>query len=307
MDDKKKEKILRLIVAFVVIIYAMFNTNILGSITSGVTGAKKAISSSKTKSVSKVDGNLSVYFIDVGQGDAILIKTAKENMLIDAGPLASSTKLTDYLKSLNISELNVVVVTHPHEDHIGGMTSIINNFKIDKFYMPDAITTTATFEGMLDALDKNNIKYTVPKIGDSFSLSEAKFDVLHVGTGENDLNASSIVLKMTYGENKFLFMGDAPVSVEEKILNDDLKSDVLKVGHHGSEYSSSQAFLNEVKPSYAVISVGKNNTYGHPNATTLDKLSSVDAKVFRTDLNGTILMVSDGTNINVSMIDTKTN
>src|SRR5574344_1610107 len=110
MDDKKKEKILRLIVAFVVIIYAMFNTNILGSITSGVNGAKKAISSSKTKSVSKVDGNLSVYFIDVGQGDAILIKTAKENMLIDAGPLASSTKLTDYLKSLNISELNVVVV-----------------------------------------------------------------------------------------------------------------------------------------------------------------------------------------------------
>lgn len=303
MKDKKEKSILTIIITIGVILYAIFGTDVLSELKSGVEEIKE-----NSSEISKgVDGNLKIYYLDVGQGDSILIQTEESNMLIDAGTNESGPKLVDYLNGLGIKELDYVIATHPHEDHIGGMDDIINNFEIDTFFMPDVITTTKTFGDVLDALERKGLSFDIPEIDSSFEFHDAKIDILYTGTDSNDLNNSSIVLKLTYGENKFLFMADAPVSVENKILNKGIQSDVLKVGHHGSEYSTANEFLDEVNPEFAIISVGKNNSYNHPSELILDKLSSKDIKVFRTDLNGSILVISDGTKINVSMLDTKTN
>ena len=255
----------------------------------------------------EVTDKLEISYLDVGQADSILINDHGTYMLIDAGNNEDGNKLVSYFKSLGISEFKYVVGTHAHEDHIGGMDDIINNFKIDNFYMPNAITTTATFEDVLDALDKNNVKLVTPTIDSTFTLNTALLTVLYTGTDTSNLNNTSIVLKMTYGSNNFLFMGDAPISVEKTILNKDIKADVLKVGHHGSQYSSSDAFLKKVNPTYAIISVGKNNDYGHPNEKTLSKLNNLNVKIYRTDENGTIKVISDGNSINIDTLKTDLN
>lgn len=255
----------------------------------------------------EVTDKLEISYLDVGQADSILINDHGTYMLIDAGNNEDGSKLVSYFKSLGISEFKYVVGTHAHEDHIGGMDDIINNFKIDNFYMPNAITTTATFEDVLDALDKNNVKLVTPAIDSTFTLNTALLTVLYTGTDTSNLNNTSIVLKMTYGSNNFLFMGDAPISVEKTILNKDIKADVLKVGHHGSQYSSSDAFLKKVNPTYAIISVGKNNDYGHPNEKTLSKLNNLNVKIYRTDENGTIKVISDGNSINIDTLKTDLN
>lgn len=254
-----------------------------------------------------VDGSLSVHFIDVGQGDCIYINQGEYNMLIDAGNNEDGEKLVSYLKSLNVNGFDYVIGTHPHEDHIGGMDDIINNFEIENYYMPDKLSTTKTFEDVLDALDAKGLSYNVPKIDDEFKLGDATFKVIYSGDDTNDINDSSIVLKMTYGDNSFLFTGDATSNVEEIILNKDIKSDVLKVAHHGSSYSSTTEFLDKVDPKYAIISVGTNNSYNHPASITLQKLSNRDITVYRTDLDGTIIFTSDGTNLSVQTKKTDTN
>ena len=250
---------------------------------------------------------LKISYLDVGQADSILIECDNKYMLIDAGNTEDGPKLVNYFKNNNINEFTYVVGTHAHEDHIGGMSDIINNFKIDDFYMPDVITTTKTFEDTLDALNNNNIKFQTPKIGDKLYLGSATLNVLYVGTDNKDLNNSSIVLKLSYGNNKFLFMGDATTSVEKEILTDDLASDVLKVGHHGSKTSSSKEFLSKVNPKYAIISVGLNNTYNLPSSSTLTKLNSLNTKIYRTDEDGTIVVTSDTNNISINNIKTDTN
>ena len=241
----------------------------------------------------------------MGQGDSILIQTEDKNMLIDAGNTEDGSKLVTYFKDQGINEFNYVIGTHAHEDHIGGMAKIINNFKIDKFYMPDVITTTKTFENTIDALNDNNVKFETPSINDTFNLGGCLFEVLYVGTDASNLNNSSIVLKMTYKNIKFLFMGDATTSVEKEILNDDLKADILKVGHHGSDTSSSTKFLDEVSPSYAIISVGLNNSYNLPSSKTINRLRNIN--VYRTDESGSIIVTSDGDSINIETLKTDTN
>ncbi len=300
MDSKK---ILSLIIGTIIVIYIIFFS---GFLQEAITGYNDAKGNEENTSVS---GDLKIYFIDVGQGDSILIKTGDDTMLIDAGNNADGEKLVNYFKGMGITKFNYVIGTHAHEDHIGGMDEIINNFDINKFYMPNAITTTTTFEDVLDALNAKEIKFETPNIDDEFDLGDAKVKVLYTGTDTSDLNASSIVLKITYGENKFLLMGDAPTSVEERILDndEDVTADVLKVGHHGSSYSTSDDFLSEVNPSYGVISVGLNNSYGHPSSTTLDKLLNKDITVYRTDEKGTIIMTSNGTTISVDTVKTDTN
>lgn len=257
--------------------------------------------------ITEVTDKLEISYLDVGQADSILINDHGTYMLIDAGNNEDGSKLVSYFKSLGISEFKYVVGTHAHEDHIGGMDDIINNFKIDNFYMPNAITTTATFEDVLDALDKNNVKLVTPTIDSTFTLNTALLTVLYTGTDTSNLNNTSIVLKMTYGSNNFLFMGDAPISVEKTILNKDIKADVLKVGHHGSQYSSSDTFLKKVNPTYAIISVGKNNDYGHPNEKTLSKLNNLNVKIYRTDESGTVKVISDGNTINIETLKTDLN
>ena len=239
-----------------------------------------------------------VKFFDVGQADSILVQSAGVNMLIDAGTNNMGNTVVQNLKDLGITKINYLVGTHPHEDHIGGMDDVINNFEIGTIYMPKVQTNTKTFEDVLDAISNKGLTITTPEVGYVFEVGNTKCEVMCAGTGtteeNSNLNLSSIVIRMVYGEESFLFMGDA----EEK--NESSRqwpqATVLKVGHHGSDTSSSESFLNQVKPEISVISVGINNTYGHPKKTTLDKLNALGTSIYRTDQNGTITITCDGTN-----------
>ena len=250
---------------------------------------------------------LEVTFLDVGQGDSILIQNNDKNMLIDAGNNEDGMKLVNYFNDLNISDFDYVVGTHPHEDHIGGLDDVINNFNVDKVLLPDVTTTSNTFVSLLDAIQNKNLAIDIPKIGDTFKLGDAIIKVIYTGNDEKDLNNSSIVLKLIYGHNSFLFTGDATKSVEKIIMDDDIDCDVLKVGHHGSSYSSSINFLRAVNPKYAIISVGNDNSYGHPHNITINNLKSLGVKVYRTDKLGSIKVTSDGNNIYINSFRSDTN
>ena len=256
--------------------------------------------------VSSTD-NLEIYYLDVGNADSILIRYHNNNVLIDAGNNEDGEKLVNYFKSLGVENFKYVIGTHAHEDHIGGMDNIINSFNIEHFYMPSTITTTKTFEDVIDSLTKKNIKFETPKIDYKFNIEDIEFKVLYIGDNKEDLNKTSIILKMTYKETSYLFTGDATSETEKEILNKDIKSTVLKVAHHGSQYSSTAKFLNEVKPKYAIIEVGKNNDYGHPKKVVLQKLEKIGAEIYRTDQDGTIHLISDGKNIKIEKINTDTN
>ncbi|WP_143317374.1 MBL fold metallo-hydrolase [Clostridium sp. HBUAS56017] len=251
----------------------------------------------ETKENSK--DNLKISYIDVGQGDSELIQVDGKNILIDAGD--KDDDAYSYLKSIGVTNLDYVIATHPHDDHIGGMTTIINKINIGAFYAPKVTANTKSFENMIDALKKKNIQMKAPSVGEEVTIENAKLTFLAPNGGDyEDVNNYSIVTKLTYGKNSFLFMGDAEELSENEIMKNglDISADVLKVGHHGSNSSTSNNFLKNVNPTYAVISVGKDNKYGHPTKATLKKLKS--KKVLRTDLNGTITIYSDGNKIYVS-------
>ncbi len=305
MNDKKLNKLTRIIIGLVILIVVTIQGNLFDNVSNATASINDSTKSYKIDA--KVKKNFSVSFIDVGQADSVLIRNGNYNMLIDAGNNEDGEKLVNYFKSLGIEEFTYVFATHPHEDHIGGMDDIINNFKIDNYYMSNKLSTTKTFMDVLDALDGRNLKYTVPNKGDTLKLGDANIKVIYPGDDKSNINDSSIVLKITYGKNSFLLTGDATSNVERKIYNEDIKSDVLKVAHHGSSYSSTDVFLDRVKPYYAVISVGKNNIYNHPSNKTLEKLNKRNIKVYRTDLDGTIVFISDGDNLSVKALKTDTN
>lgn len=262
----------------------------------------------KTESTLKESSNnLDVYFLDVCQADSILLSNNGHYMLIDAGNNEDGPKLVNYFKSLGITKFDYVIATHAHEDHIGGMDDIIKNFDIGIFYMPDLITTTKTFEDVLDALSEKQIAFETPTIDQEFSFSDTKITTLYVNNEAKNLNDSSIVLRLKHGTNTFLFTGDASTKVEKQLLNKNIASDVLKVGHHGSRYSTSKEFLNKVNPQYAIISVGINNTYKHPHDETLKKLNDKKIIIYRTDQEGTIVAESNGNIIQFKTIKTDTN
>lgn len=267
---------------------------------------KEAVNSTDPESTNatQVEGELEVHFIDVGQADSILIKTSKGNsMLIDAGNNADDDLVYSYLKSQGINTLDVVVGTHPHEDHIGGLDTVINNFSVNKIYMPKASSTTKTYEDVLLAIKNKGLKVTNPIAGSTFSIGDAKFTILAPNSSNyDDLNNSSIVLKMQYGSNSFLFTGDAEDVSERGMLNKgyDLSADVLKVGHHGSESSTTESFLKAVSPKYAIIMVGKGNSYGHPHNDVLNRLKTNNINVYRTDESGTIIATTDGKTISIN-------
>ena len=305
MNDKKLNKLIKIIIGLVILIVITIQGNLFDNVSNATASINDSTKSDKIDA--KVNENFSVSFIDVGQADSVLIRNGNYNMLIDAGNNEDGEKLVNYFKSLGIEEFTYVFATHPHEDHIGGMDDIINNFKIDNYYMSNKLSTTKTFMDVLDALDGRNLKYTVPNKGDTLKLGDANIKVIYPGDDKSNINDSSIVLKITYGKNSFLLTGDATSNVERKIYNEDIKSDVLKVAHHGSSYSSTDVFLDKVKPYYAVISVGKNNIYNHPSNKTLEKLNKRNIKVYRTDLDGTIVFISDGENLSVKALKTDTN
>ena len=305
MNDKKLNKLIKIIIGLVILIVVTIQGNLFDNVSNATASINDSTKSDKIDA--KLKENFSVSFIDVGQADSVLIRNGNYNMLIDAGNNEDGEKLVNYFKSLGIEEFTYVFATHPHEDHIGGMDDIINNFKIDNYYMSNKLSTTKTFMDVLDALDGRNLKYTVPNKGDTLKLGDANIKVIYPGDDKSNINDSSIVLKITYGKNSFLLTGDATSNVERKIYNEDIKSDVLKVAHHGSSYSSTDVFLDRVKPYYAVISVGKNNIYNHPSNKTLEKLNKRNIKVYRTDLDGTIVFISDGNNLSVKALKTDTN
>ena len=244
-----------------------------------------------------------VHFIDVGQGDSILIEADEHYMLIDAGENNQGTTVVNYLKEQGVKKLDYVIGTHPHSDHIGGLDTVIHSFDIGKVILPDVIHTTKTFEDVLDAIAENGLKITKAVVGNTYSLGASSFTIVAPNASDYDeLNDYSVSIKFTNGENSFLFTGDADKLSETQMLSNgiDLSADVLKLGHHGSSTSSHDKFLDEVVPDYAVISVGADNPYGHPHRETLQNLKNRNIKVFRTDKQNTIIFTSNGENITVN-------
>ena len=242
--------------------------------------------------------NLKVYFIDVGQADSILVTNKEESMLIDAGNNDDGKDVVEFIKDKGITQIDYVIGTHPHEDHIGGLDNVINDFDIKNIYMPKIETTTKTFEDVLDSISNKNLKVTSPSKGEIFNIGDAKCEIMTDSILDKDnLNLSSIVIRLEFGNNSFLFMGDA--EKENEKTRQWPKTDVLKVGHHGSNTSTSQEFLEQISPKYGIIMVGKDNSYGLPKANILDRLNKANVELYRTDENGTIVMLSDGNNISL--------
>jgi competence protein ComEC len=243
-----------------------------------------------------------VTYLDVGQGDSAVVQSDSSNLLIDAGTNATANSLVKEFKNMGIGKFDVVVGTHPQEDHIGGLDTVIRQFDIGKIYMPKVSATSRTFEDVLRAIQGKGLTVSTPVAGSSFNLGSAGCSILAPNSQSyENVDNYSIVIRVGFGANSFLFTGDAQVDSEKEMLVRGyiLKSDVLKVGHHGSWTSTSPDFLKSVSPQFAVISVGKDNSYGHPHRETLEKLSEGGIKVYRTDLNGTVTFTSDGSNLAV--------
>lgn len=315
---KNKKKILILLLIIILFLFGTFlfdkktfynlKDSIVMEINKITNKIEKQISKYKPVKFEDVDieGNLKVYFLDVGQAESILIKYNDEYTLIDAGNNNDGEKLVKYFKYLDIEKFKYVFVTHPHEDHIGGMDNIIKNFKIENFYMSNNSTTTETYLEVLSALEKKKIKLTIPKIDDKMKLGDSEISVLSLKNNYSELNDSSIVLKLVYNNISFLFTGDITTNVEKELLNKDIKSTILKVAHHGSKYSNSAAFLRKVNPKYAIISCGENNDYSHPHKIVLDKLNKLNTEIYRTDTHGTIVAISNGDSVSFKSIKTYT-
>ena len=270
-----------------------------------LTGAPNTDSSTPAQPTQSIDAaDCAVYFLDVGQGDSILIQIGTDyNMLIDAGTREAGETIESDLQALGVTSFDAVVATHPHADHIGSMKQIIEDYTIGTFYMPllpdDQTPTTATYENMLDALLDKNVQTEQISTDTKISAPEnANFAVLSPEKDEifDNLNNYSAVLRFTYGNISFMLTGDAETEVEENILarETDITSNVLKCGHHGSSTSSSMDFLRAVNPAVAVISCGQDNKYGHPHHETLESLSERNCKILRTDTDGTVAVTTDG-------------
>lgn len=244
---------------------------------------------------------LKVHYLDVGQGDSIFIELPNnETMLIDAAESYQSENIINYLKNLNYQKIDYVIGTHPHTDHIGGLKDIINTFEIGKIYMPKVVSTTKTYESLLMAIKDKNLKINTAKAGTSIIDTDAlKINILAPNNSTyTELNNYSVVTKITYGTTKFLFMGDAE-KLSENEIKEDVTADVIKIGHHGSNTSSSIDFIKKVNAKYGIISVGLNNKYNLPKEETITNWENSGTKIYLTSINGTITAISDGTNIKI--------
>ncbi len=244
------------------------------------------------------DGEAIYHFIDVGQGDAILVTTAEGNMLIDTSESGARDELDAYLKAAGIKSLKYLVLTHPDADHIGNADFVINNYEVENVLMTDHAATSKTYERLLDAIENSKANLEIVEAGYKFSLGAIQNTVIAPNEDYNDPNEMSLVIKSVYGKTSVMLTGDAEVESEEDIVKkwsaDALKCDILKVGHHGSTTSTTDAFLAAVDPDIAVISCGEGNKYGHPHKETMDKLTAKGIKIHRTDTEGSIIYKTDG-------------
>lgn len=276
----KKRKLLPILIIFVIGLLLICNMSLKSQKTSLDTSNRMLI-----------------HFIDVDQGDAILVQVNNQNLLIDSGPSSAKENLFNYLNLVNVKTFNYIIATHPHEDHIGNMSSIINNYEVLNFYSPKVTSNTKAFETMVESLSRKSLKINIIKANiDSIDLgknTKVEFFSPNNSTYEN-INNYSPIFKITYGKTSFLFTGDAEELIESEVINNsyNLKADLLKIGHHGSSTSTSERFFESVNPKISVISVGQNNTYNHPTEKVLSTIAT--SKILRTDLDGNILITSDG-------------
>lgn len=273
------------------------------TVISGTVKTNAQIVSSVSENITIYPDKLNVLFFDVGQSDCELIIVNGKTMLIDAGNRSDGELIVNAIKGLGISKLDYVIGTHVHEDHIGGMSYIVDSLDIDKFYLPyNTTSTTSYYEKLLTSLTNKNMSIEQANVGDMFDLGNAKCEIMAVRNDEpENINEESIVIEITYGTQKFLFMGDAEESNEKSRTWNDV--DVLKVGHHGSNTSSSEEFLKQVLPEIAIISVGEGNSYGLPKDKILKRFERLGTTIYRTDTDGTIQVVSDGESNEVIKID----
>ena len=305
MNKRKLKKITSIISVIILVIIGYFAApiineaeNLYNSIDDIEKEEKVTFSTSDT--IENIDLNnekLNIVFFYVGQADCTFVKLKDECMIIDAGNNEDGKNIVNYLKNVGITKIDYVVGTHADEDHIGGLDDVIDGFDIGTIYMPKVGDDATNYKNVAKAAKKKNLQITNPKVGEKFNIGTANLEVLSVmeqkGTSDNN---SSIVIQMNYDKTKYLFMGDAEKEVENSRTWENV--DVLKVGHHGSATSSTQNFLDQVKPHYAVVEVGKNNSYRLPNKNTIDRLETMGITVLRTDINtSSFWITSDGKSI----------
>lgn len=250
---------------------------------------------------------INVHYIDVGQCDCTLIVCGGETLLIDAGENGHEQQVINYLNSVGVKKLDYIVATHQHSDHIGGIPEVLENFGTNNIIMPrltEAQTpTNSTYTAFLKAIQKSDAKVIASKVGAEYVLGEATFEILGPVTNDaEDINNMSVVVKVTYGENTFLFTGDAETDEETEVIDtgSNLDCDVLHAGHHGSYTSSSKDFLNAVTPEICVISCGADNDYGHPHDAALKRIKKHTQDIYRTDICGSIVITGDGSTLSVT-------
>lgn len=291
-------KIKRFCILFVLLLGVFF---ISGCTSSNLEGAISNI-------LKESADQLVVHYIDVGQGDSTFIEFPnQETMLIDAGESEYGSVVLSYIKSLGYKKINYLIGTHPHSDHIGGLKMIVNSFDLDKVYMPRATSTTTTYLNLLKAIDNKNLKVTTAKAGvEVIKTDELSVKILAPIESEySNLNNYSVVLKITYRNRSFLFTGDAEKLVEDS-LSSDIRSDVIKIPHHGSDSSSSSDFVKKVDATYGIVSVGEDNSYDHPSKDVLKRWEDVGCKIYRTDEEGTVVLKTDGESIEIKSRGTTT-
>ena len=250
-------------------------------------------------------GELYVHFLDVGQADCTVLRTKDTVILVDAGSTASAEIITDYLEALGIQRIDCLVLTHPHEDHIGGAAALLSHFTVEECVLPNAYEDTTTFRSLLDALERMDVE--VKEGYRAVSLQYGDIALAFFWPEEYpsliEDNARSLVFRATFNGNSILFPGDAPASVEAALLeaggSEALRSQLLKVGHHGAKTSTTEAFLTAVSPQYAVISCGRGNVYAYPHIELMTRLLSAKARIYRTDTDGTIVFRGDGATFSV--------